>query len=74
MFFCNRTSFLGVLLLVSLPCNVLAADEPAKPRPNIVFILADDLGINDLSCYGRKEQPTPQLDRLAQQGMRFTTA
>jgi arylsulfatase A-like enzyme len=46
----------------------------AAPRPNIVFILADDLGINDLSCYGRKDQPTPQLDKLAQQGTRFTTA
>lgn len=43
-------------------------------KPNIVFILADDLGINDLSCYGRKDQPTPHLDRLAREGMRFTSA
>jgi arylsulfatase A-like enzyme len=50
----------------------LAAAE-TKP-PNIVFILADDLGINDLSCYGRKDQPTPKLDRLAEQGMRFRNA
>src|SRR5688572_5588759 len=42
--------------------------------PNIVFILADDLGVNDLSCYGRKEHHTPNLDRLAEQGMRFTSA
>jgi arylsulfatase A-like enzyme len=46
----------------------------AADRPNIVLILADDLGINDLSCYGRKDQPTPQLDALAAQGLRFTSA
>jgi arylsulfatase A len=47
---------------------------PPPPRPNIVFILADDLGINDLACYGRKDHCTPNLDRLASQGMRFTNA
>src|ERR1700736_1961368 len=46
----------------------------AAEKPNIVFILCDDLGVNDLSCYGRKDQPTPNLDRLATQGMRFTCA
>jgi arylsulfatase A-like enzyme len=50
-----------------------AAPSPAAP-PNIVFILADDLGINDLACYGRKEHRTPNLDRLATQGTRFTSA
>jgi len=43
-------------------------------KPNIVLILCDDLGINDLSCYGRKDQRTPNLDRLASEGVRFTTA
>lgn len=57
-----------------MPLASPAAEPQAVPHPNIVFILADDLGINDLSCYGRKDQPTPNLDRLAQQGMRFTTA
>ncbi len=54
----------------------LSAALPAAPsaRPNIVFILADDLGINDLACYGRAEHHTPNLDRLAQQGARFTNA
>jgi hypothetical protein len=51
---------------------VFGAGEP--PLPNVVFILADDLGINDLSCYGRKDQPTPILDKLARQGLRFTSA
>jgi arylsulfatase A len=42
--------------------------------PNIVFILADDLSVNDLACYGRQEHHTPNLDRLAEQAMRFTSA
>ncbi len=42
--------------------------------PNIVFILADDLSVNDLGVYGRKEHRTPVLDRLAAEGLRFTTA
>ena len=46
----------------------------AERRPNIVFVLADDLGINDLGVYGRKEHRTPNLDRLAAEGLRFTTA
>src|SRR5688572_16649236 len=44
------------------------------PPPNILFILADDLGVNDLAVYGRQEHRTPNLDRLAAEGMRFTTA
>src|SRR5438045_8416040 len=56
-------------LLVALPGESQVA--PAR-GPNIVFILADDLGINDLSCYGRKDQPTPNLDRMAAEGLRFT--
>ncbi len=48
--------------------------QAATSRPNIIFILADDLGINDLACYGRKEHHTPHLDRLAGQGTRFETA
>ncbi|HQR08079.1 MAG TPA: sulfatase-like hydrolase/transferase [Gemmatales bacterium] len=58
-----------ILLAIHLPSK---ADDPA--RPNIVFILADDLGINDLHCYGRTEHQTPNLDQLAREGMRFTNA
>jgi arylsulfatase A-like enzyme len=52
------------------------AQSPAKAgtRPNILFILADDLGWADLSCYGRPDYRTPNLDRLASEGMRFTDA
>lgn len=48
--------------------------EPHTAKPNIILVLADDLGINDLHCYGRKEHHTPNLDRLSSQGMRFTCA
>ena len=49
-------------------------NQPASPQPNIVFIVADDLGYADLSCYGRPDFETPNLDRLAAQGMRFLQA
>lgn len=44
----------------------------AQQKPNVVFILADDLGYGDLSCYGQEKFETPNIDRLAQDGMRFT--
>ena len=46
----------------------------AADRPNVVFILADDLGYGDLSCYGATHFQTPACDRLAAEGMRFTDA
>lgn len=51
----------------------LAAGAPTA-RPNFLFILADDLGYADLSCYGRDDYRTPELDRLAGQGLRLTHA
>jgi len=48
--------------------------SPAKEKPNIVFILVDDLGWADLGCYGSSFYETPNLDRLAKEGMRFTDA
>jgi arylsulfatase B len=42
------------------------------PRPNVVFIVADDLGYGELGCYGGREIPTPNLDRLAAEGVRFS--
>src|SRR5215470_653873 len=45
--------------------------QPASRPPNIVFILADDLGYADVSCYGRRDFATPNIDRIAARGMRF---
>lgn len=69
------------LLLASIAASPLfagCADKPAplpeNARPNIIFIFADDLGIGDLSCYGATRISTPNIDRLASQGQRFTNA
>jgi arylsulfatase A-like enzyme len=43
-------------------------------KPNIIYIMADDMGIGDLGCYGAEKIPTPNMDRLAAEGMRFTDA
>lgn len=50
----------------------VAAQRQSSSRPNILFILADDMGWGDLSCYGRPDYQTPNLDKLAAQGVRFT--
>lgn len=64
----NRLLSFVVFLLVPIP--VLSAAEPAKP--NVIFILADDLGWGDLGCYGHPNIKTPNLDKLAKGGTLFT--
>src|SRR4026209_1880593 len=44
----------------------------SAPRPNVLFILSDDLGYGDLSCYGRPDYKTPVIDSLADEGIKFT--
>ena len=41
-------------------------------KPNVIYILTDDLGYGDLSCYGQKKFKTPHIDRLASEGLKFT--
>jgi arylsulfatase A-like enzyme len=60
-----------VLLLIA-GCICQAASASAADRPNIVFILADDLGWTDVACYGSQYYETPNIDRLASQGMKLT--
>jgi arylsulfatase A-like enzyme len=64
-------SFRFVLVLFGVASAALAA-APAG-RPNILFILADDLGLDGLSCYGSDVRKTPNLDKLAASGTRFET-
>ncbi|MEM9367636.1 MAG: sulfatase-like hydrolase/transferase [Planctomycetota bacterium] len=63
---CGFLVSIAVLLTQGLPAAT------ANTRPNIVFILADDLGYGDLGCYGRKDIQTPKLDAMAASGVRFT--
>jgi arylsulfatase A-like enzyme len=56
--------------LLLLLCATLVA--AAERRPNLIYILADDLGYGDLGCYGQKVIQTPELDRMAKEGLRFT--
>ena len=63
--------FLSSLVLAPL-AMLHATNAPAAKKPNIVFVLADDLGYGDLPCYGNPIIRTPHLDRFAAEGMRFT--
>ena len=67
---------LGLVAGVSLPVSALAAPQPAQEQtekqPNIILIVADDLGYGDLSCYGAHRIQTPGMDRIANEGIRFT--
>jgi len=70
----SRRDFLGVAAGTAAAALTTATPVRTQGRPNVLFILADDLGYGDLSCYGRPDYKTPVLDRLAEQGMRFTSA
>src|ERR1043166_9199533 len=70
--------FLAAIIVVaginfSCSAQSVSTNAPSSLRkPNIIFILADDLGYGDLGCYGQKKIKTPNIDRLAEEGMRFT--
>jgi len=74
----NRRDFLKAVGLgvsvVAMPRRVFANQKPRK-HPNIIFIMADDMGYGDVSCYNPASKiPTPNMDRLAKEGVRFTDA
>lgn len=70
----NRATLILIAFALLVPRYSSAADAPTGRRPNVVFVLADDIGYGDLSCYGAKLVSTPNLDRLAKQGCRFADA
>lgn len=72
----NKELLLGSALIIGISGTQQAFAQKKKgqekKKPNVVFILADDLGYGDLSCYGQEKFETPNIDKLAQNGMRFT--
>lgn len=63
----------AAVALVAIAAAPIEAADPAAPaRPNIILIVADDLGYGDLGCFGQEKILTPHIDRLAREGMRFT--
>lgn len=73
--FVNRRQLIALCIAISAVFSgVLAAAEPAGQRPNIVFLLADDLGWTGVGCFGSDLHETPHIDRLAAEGMLFTDA
>ena len=70
----RRATLTGALGAAALIASSRSLAHDPRRRPNFLYIMADDMGYADLSCYGRRDYETPVLDRLASQGMRFTHA
>ena len=67
----RKFSFIGFLFLFSgIACNTFG--EEKQRSPNLIFILADDLGFGDIGCFGQSVIQTPRLDQMASEGMKFT--
>ena len=65
-------SFTGILTTLSIAHTSYA--QQAEQHPNVIIILADDIGYTDLGCYGAKKIKTPAIDQLARQSIIFTNA
>jgi arylsulfatase len=71
----NRRDFLkasGAAVATLALQSAAGAGQPSNKKPNIIFIMADDLGYRELGCYGQQKIKTPNVDQLAAEGMRFT--
>ena len=67
-----KSKFLLLFSFATILCNAQENHAVDKSKPNIIYILADDLGYGDLSCYGQEKFTTPNIDKLAKEGMLFT--
>ena len=65
-------AWLALFVLAFTTPTLLAADSMAGSKPNVILIVADDLGYGNLGCYGQQHIQTPVLDRMAKDGLRFT--
>ncbi len=70
----NKSALHLMLAIAAAAACPAAATPTVKPPKAIVMIYADDLGYGDVGCYGAKGIPTPAIDKLAEQGCRFTDA
>jgi arylsulfatase A len=66
-----KTAMSFACAVLAVLCGQVSAATPSKP--NIIFVLADDLGIDGVSCYGADKHQTPKIDALAASGTRFQT-
>jgi len=65
-------AFILILLVTVVPNYIQAfTEKPASPRPNILLIIVDDLGYGELGCQGNPQIPTPNIDAIAKNGIRF---
>ena len=68
-----KTMTIGfITLILALSATLALRAAEVRQKPNIIYILADDIGYGDLGCYGQKTLTTPNIDRMAAEGMRFT--
>ena len=70
---CQTSHITRIFIFIVLLAGVITTTHAQQRKPNIIFILADDLGYGDLSCYGQKLFKTPNIDKLAREGVKFTS-
>ena len=68
-----KTSALIIILIYTFALNLISSAATKPDKPNILIIFTDDQGYGDLRCYGNKKNKTPELDKLANEGIKFTS-